>query len=185
MLGHLNQFGDIHCLQVLNRRQCTSAFFCPYLCSAIQILPHFREVQSNAQLFKHGKREDCLPYAATVLECLDNCKLSESNQMVLRKLGMKLVQRLGLTFVKPKVAKWRYQRGCRSLAANLQAQGSVVQNQVITAAANEDDDEEEYDIPGEIENVVGVLKLDRNYCYLNIYWKKTCLVLRKSCGYLC
>lgn len=78
----------------------------------------------------------------------------------------------------------RYQRGCRSLAANLQAQGSVVQNQVITAAANEDDDEEEYDIPGEIENVVGVLKLDRNDCYLNIYWKTTCLVLRKSCGYL-
>ncbi|XP_010147643.1 PREDICTED: tubulin-specific chaperone D-like, partial [Eurypyga helias] len=110
-------------------------------------------LQALAQLFKHGKREDCLPYAATVLECLDNCKLSESNQMVLRKLGMKLVQRLGLTFVKPKVAKWRYQRGCRSLAANLQAQGSVVQTQMITVAAIEADDEEEYDIPGEIENV--------------------------------
>ncbi|KFO76294.1 Tubulin-specific chaperone D, partial [Cuculus canorus] len=111
-------------------------------------------LQALAQLFKHGKREDCLPYAAVVLQCLDNCKLSESNQMVLRKLGMKLVQRLGLTFVKPKVAKWRYQRGCRSLAANLQAQGPVMQNQVITVAANEADDEEEYDIPGEIENVV-------------------------------
>ncbi|NWR76449.1 TBCD protein, partial [Centropus unirufus] len=111
-------------------------------------------LQALAQLFKHGKREDCLPYAAVVLECLDNCKLSESNQMVLRKLGMKLCQRLGLTFVKPKVAKWRYQRGCRSLAANLQAQGPVVQNQAITVVANEDDDEEEYDIPGEIENVV-------------------------------
>ncbi|XP_064006933.1 tubulin-specific chaperone D isoform X3 [Pogoniulus pusillus] len=111
-------------------------------------------LQALAQLFKHGKREDCLPYAATVLECLDNCKLSESNQMVLRKLGMKLVQRLGLTFVKPKVAKWRYQRGCRSLAANLQAQGPVVQKKVMTVAANEADDEEEYDIPGEIENVV-------------------------------
>uniref|UniRef100_A0A8B9FJ50 Tubulin-specific chaperone D n=1 Tax=Amazona collaria TaxID=241587 RepID=A0A8B9FJ50_9PSIT len=111
-------------------------------------------LQALAQLFKHAKREDCLPYAATVLECLDNCKLSESNQMVLRKLGMKLVQRLGLTFVKPKVAKWRYQRGCRSLAANLQAQGSVVQSQMTTVAANEADDEEEYDIPGEIENVV-------------------------------
>uniref|UniRef100_A0A8C0E9T8 Tubulin-specific chaperone D n=1 Tax=Bubo bubo TaxID=30461 RepID=A0A8C0E9T8_BUBBB len=114
-------------------------------------------LQALAQLFKHGKREDCLPYAATVLECLDNCKLSQSNQMVLRKLGMKLVQRLGLTFVKPKVAKWRYQRGCRSLAANLQAQGSVVQNQIITVPANEADDEEEYDIPAEIENVVGQL----------------------------
>lgn len=58
----------------------------------------------------------------------------------------------------------RYQRGCRSLAANLQAQSSVVQNQMITVAANEADEEEEYDIPGEIENVVGVLKLDRKYC---------------------
>ncbi|NWS18697.1 TBCD protein, partial [Pachyramphus minor] len=113
-------------------------------------------LQALAQLFKHGKREDCLPYAVTVLECLDKCKLSESNQMVLRKLGMKLVQRLGLTFVKPKVAKWRYQRGCRSLAANLQAQGAVVQNQereAATAAAEADDDEE-YDIPAEIESVV-------------------------------
>ncbi|NXE95430.1 TBCD protein, partial [Menura novaehollandiae] len=111
-------------------------------------------LQALAQLFKHGKREDCLPYAATVLECLDNCKLSESNQMVLRKLGMKLVQRLGLTFVKPKVAKWRYQRGCRSLAANLQAQGAVVQDQKRAVAADEADEDEEYDIPGEIENVV-------------------------------
>ncbi|NXM48141.1 TBCD protein, partial [Gymnorhina tibicen] len=111
-------------------------------------------LQALAQLFKHGKREDCLPYAATVLECLDNCRLSESNQMVLRKLGMKLVQRLGLTFVKPKVAKWRYQRGCRSLAANLQAQGAAVQNQKREVAAAEADDDEEYDIPGEIENVV-------------------------------
>uniref|UniRef100_A0A8U8CN08 Tubulin-specific chaperone D n=1 Tax=Geospiza parvula TaxID=87175 RepID=A0A8U8CN08_GEOPR len=113
-------------------------------------------LQALAQLFKHGKREDCLPYAATVLECLDSCKLSESNQMVLRKLGMKLVQRLGLTFVKPKVAKWRYQRGCRSLAANLQAQGAAVQNQKreVAAAEAEADDDEEYDIPAEIENVV-------------------------------
>uniref|UniRef100_A0A8C0GYW6 Tubulin-specific chaperone D n=1 Tax=Chelonoidis abingdonii TaxID=106734 RepID=A0A8C0GYW6_CHEAB len=108
-------------------------------------------LQALAQLFKHGKRDDCLPYASTVLECLDNCKLSESNQTLLRKLGVKLVQRLGLTFLKPKVAKWRYQRGCRSLAANLQfsAQVPVVQNLVIAAA-----DEEEYDIPGEVENVI-------------------------------
>uniref|UniRef100_A0A674K5D6 Tubulin-specific chaperone D n=1 Tax=Terrapene triunguis TaxID=2587831 RepID=A0A674K5D6_9SAUR len=108
-------------------------------------------LQALAQLFKHGKRDDCLPYASTVLECLDNCKLSESNQTLLRKLGVKLVQRLGLTFLKPKVAKWRYQRGCRSLAANLQfsAQVPVAQNLVIAA-----DDEEEYDIPGEVENVI-------------------------------
>ncbi|XP_062976473.1 tubulin-specific chaperone D [Elgaria multicarinata webbii] len=114
-------------------------------------------LQALAQLFKHGKREDCLPYASTVLECLDNCKLSESNNTLLRKLGVKLVQRLGLTFLKPKVAKWRYQRGFRSLAANLQISAGVpiVQKAENAAAVtDEEEEEEEYDIPGEVENVV-------------------------------
>ncbi|XP_073436059.1 tubulin-specific chaperone D [Dendrobates tinctorius] len=107
-------------------------------------------LQALAQLFKHGKREDCLPYASTVLNALDNCKLSDSNQTVLRKLGVKLVQRLGLTFLKPKVANWRYQRGSRSLAANLLQASTSIQNPSTTSSP----DEEEYDIPEEIENVV-------------------------------
>nr|XP_020641570.1 tubulin-specific chaperone D [Pogona vitticeps]XP_020641571.1 tubulin-specific chaperone D [Pogona vitticeps]XP_020641572.1 tubulin-specific chaperone D [Pogona vitticeps] len=114
-------------------------------------------LQALAKLFKHGKREDCLPYASTVLECLDNCKLSESNQTLLRKLGVKLVQRLGLTFLKPKVAKWRYKRGFRSLAENLQCStGSAAAQKVSKAvpAMEEEEEEEEYDIPGEVENVV-------------------------------
>ena len=40
--------------------------------------------------------------------------------VVIQKLGVKLVQRLGLTFLKAKVASWRYQRGSRSLAMNLE-----------------------------------------------------------------
>ncbi|KAL8163095.1 UNVERIFIED_CONTAM: hypothetical protein K2H54_008023 [Gekko kuhli] len=95
--------------------------------------------------------------ASTVLECFDNLKLSESNQTLLRKLGVKLVQRLGLTFLKPKVAKWRYQRGFRSLAANLQfsAGGAVAQKKInATAVTEEENEEEEYDIPGEVEHVV-------------------------------
>ncbi|XP_032097084.1 tubulin-specific chaperone D isoform X3 [Sapajus apella] len=80
-------------------------------------------LQALAQIFKHGKREDCLPYAATVLSCLDGCRLPDSNQTLLRKLGVKLVQRLGLTFLKPKVAAWSFQEtdkawhgGCLALA---------------------------------------------------------------------
>ncbi|XP_010352685.1 tubulin-specific chaperone D [Rhinopithecus roxellana] len=109
-------------------------------------------LQALAQIFKHGKREDCLPYAATVLRCLDDCKLPESNQTLLRKLGVKLVQRLGLTFLKPKVAAWRYQRGCRSLAANLQflAEGQSEQKPLIpTEDADEDDD-----VPEGVESVI-------------------------------
>nr|XP_033817099.1 tubulin-specific chaperone D isoform X1 [Geotrypetes seraphini] len=107
-------------------------------------------LQALAQLFKHGKREDCLPYARTVFMCLESCRLSESNQTLLRKLGVKLVQRLGLTFLKTKVAHWRYQRGSRSLAANLQvsAQGHA------RPAKPAVEDDEEYDIPCEIENVI-------------------------------
>lgn len=45
--------------------------------------------------------------AATVLKCLDGCRIPDSNQTLLRKLRVKLVQRLGLTFLKPRVAKWR------------------------------------------------------------------------------
>ncbi|XP_013921307.1 PREDICTED: tubulin-specific chaperone D, partial [Thamnophis sirtalis] len=95
--------------------------------------------------------------ASTVLECLDNCKLFESNQTILRKLGVKLVQRLGLTFLKPKVAKWRYQRGFRSLAANLQfSSGGLIPQKIenVTVNTGEEEEEEEYDIPGEVENVI-------------------------------
>ncbi|RXM29165.1 Tubulin-specific chaperone D [Acipenser ruthenus] len=124
-------------------------------------------LQSLAQLFKHGKRDDFLPYAPTVLQCLDNCKLSESNQTILRKLGVKLVQRLGLTFLKPKVAKWRYQRGSRSLAANLSisTQGqphAVEQNTELT----DKEEEEGYDIPEEMEHVIG----QHNAAYCSQCW---------------
>ncbi|XP_032726201.1 tubulin-specific chaperone D isoform X3 [Lontra canadensis] len=109
-------------------------------------------LQALAQIFKHGKREDCLPYAATVLECLQGCRLPDSNQTLLRKLGVKLVQRLGLTFLKPRVATWRYQRGCRSLAANLQL---CAQNQREAKTHVETPDSDgDYDIPEEVESVI-------------------------------
>uniref|UniRef100_A0AAA9U1Z4 Tubulin-specific chaperone D n=1 Tax=Bos taurus TaxID=9913 RepID=A0AAA9U1Z4_BOVIN len=109
-------------------------------------------LQALAQIFKHGKREDCLPYAATVLQCLDSCRLPDSNQTLLRKLGVKLVQRLGLTFLKPQVAKWRYQRGCRSLAESLQ---HSIQNprEPVTQAETPDSDGQD-DVPEEVESVI-------------------------------
>ncbi|XP_069339168.1 tubulin-specific chaperone D isoform X2 [Eulemur rufifrons] len=109
-------------------------------------------LQALAQIFKHGKREDCLPYAATVLQCLDGCRLPESSQTLLRKLGVKLVQRLGLTFLKPKVAAWRYQRGCRSLAVNLQhGAPHRPQQQAFLAPSHGHEDD---DVPEGVESVI-------------------------------
>ncbi|XP_041434665.1 tubulin-specific chaperone D-like isoform X2 [Xenopus laevis] len=107
-------------------------------------------LQALAHLFKHGKREDCLPYASVVLTSLNSCNLSDSNQTVLRKLAIKLVQRLGLTFLKTKVANWRYQQGSRCLAANLlQSSANTQRSNPIVSP-----EEEACDIPEEIHKVV-------------------------------
>ncbi|XP_031168449.1 tubulin-specific chaperone D isoform X1 [Sander lucioperca] len=109
-------------------------------------------LQSLAKLFKHGKRDDLLQYAPTILQCLEQKNLSESSQAMLRKLGVKLIQRLGLTFLKPRLATWRYQRGSRSLAANL----SMSQSTTVAATPDVETQklEEDYDIPEELETVI-------------------------------
>lgn len=53
--------------------------------------------------------------------------------------------------MKPRIATWRYQRGSRSLAANL-LQSKPVEKKVLTSVNDEDD--ENYDVPEEIEEVL-------------------------------
>ncbi|KAM9493973.1 tubulin-specific chaperone D isoform 1-T4 [Clarias gariepinus] len=111
-------------------------------------------LQSLAQLFKHGKREDFLQYAPLVLQCLDQKKISESSQTLLRKLAVKVVQRLGLTFLKPRLARWRYQRGSRSLAVNLSQSAAAGKVQDVKPDLGSITPEEDYEIPEEVENVI-------------------------------
>ncbi|XP_019950061.1 tubulin-specific chaperone D isoform X2 [Paralichthys olivaceus] len=111
-------------------------------------------LESLAKLFKHGKRDDLLQYAPTVLQCLEQRHMSESSQAMLRKLSVKLIQRLGLTFLKPRLAAWRYQRGSRSLAANLSMPQSASATDALTPHVDTQEQEEDYDIPGEVESVI-------------------------------
>ncbi|XP_041473323.1 tubulin-specific chaperone D-like [Lytechinus variegatus] len=108
-----------------------------------------------AQLFKLGKRSDILQYAPVVLRVSVECDLCNHNNTPIRKLSMKLVQRLGLTFLPSRVMKWRYQRGSRSLADNLQPASAPAGIASKTTISNDDDyDDENYDIPEEIEDVI-------------------------------
>ena len=93
---------------------------------------------------KHAKREDMLQYAVTILSRLQASNFREHPNTNLRKLGLKLVQRLGLIFLKAKVATWRYQRGSRSLAINLNM-GPVDQKKEVESEGGVE--EEEYEIP--------------------------------------
>ena len=66
-----------------------------------------------------------------------------------------LITFLGLIFLKPRVAAWRYQRGSRSLVANLmsasnQASEDGTSRSLILSGEEEDDE----DVPDEIEEVL-------------------------------
>ncbi|XP_046638858.1 tubulin-specific chaperone D-like [Daphnia pulicaria] len=89
-----------------------------------------------AGVFKHGQREQMMEHAHAVL---------------LKKPLVKLTQRIGLIFLKPRVASWRYQRGSRSLAANLQQSQPVETKAAISV---NDEDDHDYDVPEEIEEVL-------------------------------
>jgi hypothetical protein len=53
---------------------------------------------------------------------------------VIKKARVNLAQRIGCIFLKPKVAKWRYQRGSRSLASNLTGSSIIQSSQNISTS---------------------------------------------------
>lgn len=65
-------------------------------------------------------REDLLPYAGRILTAMTSDRLKNHHNMYVRKFTFKVVQRIGMVFLKVKVATWRYQRGSRSLTINIQ-----------------------------------------------------------------
>ncbi|XP_033109918.1 tubulin-specific chaperone D-like isoform X2 [Anneissia japonica] len=111
-------------------------------------------LSSLALLLKHGKRDDLIPFAPAILERLNSCKLFESFNNAIRKMAMKVVQRLGLTFMKAKVASWRYARGSRSLLHNLQTPSEQASSIVASSKDIKVEEEEDYDIPEEIEEII-------------------------------
>ncbi|CAG9536202.1 unnamed protein product [Cercopithifilaria johnstoni] len=68
-----------------------------------------------AAILKKGEREDLLTVADQVLKALHRLGSLEDSDFTIRKLTVKIVQRLGMVFLKPKIAKWRYDNGNRNL----------------------------------------------------------------------
>ncbi|XP_071963233.1 tubulin-specific chaperone D-like [Antedon mediterranea] len=108
-----------------------------------------------ALLLKHGKRDDLITYATAILERLNSCQLFLSLNIAIRKMSIKVVQRLGLTFMKAKVASWRYSRGSRSLLHNLQVPSSQTSSSISASSKDiKEEEDEDYDIPEEMEEII-------------------------------
>lgn len=109
-----------------------------------------------AAILKHGKREDLLPFASIMLQKILESNYKKCSNSLLRKFAIKVIQRIGLTFLKPKVAAWRYQRGNRSLAENLRLADSQPKHggdtKPVTPPAVPE--KEEFDVPEEVEEVI-------------------------------
>lgn len=80
---------------------------------------HFGKLAAISNILKHGKREDLLVHAPKILAWMLSCDYKSANDFLKNKYFVKIIQRLGLVFLKPRLAKWRYQRGSRSLTAKL------------------------------------------------------------------
>lgn len=108
-------------------------------------------IRSLGLMLKYGKREDLLVPAEKMLSKFKTWSFLENGDTLSRKARMKLIQRLGLTFLKSRVASWRYQRGNRSLAANLSHGVKACQMSVIQVDMEDEDD---YDVPDQIEEIL-------------------------------
>ncbi|XP_013190254.2 tubulin-specific chaperone D [Amyelois transitella] len=115
---------------------------------------HYGVLAAVAAVLKHGKRDDLLPYAPKLLDWVTKQNYKQHKAMLVRKYGVKIVQRIGLTFLRPRVASWRYTRGSRSLAVTLGGAQAAAGDREPIISPPVDDDE---DIPQEVEDVVELL----------------------------
>lgn len=117
----------------------------------------FGQLAAVSSILKHGKREDLLPHATRLLQWLLACEnFKAENDFLKNKYFIKIMQRLGLILLRPRLAQWRYQRGSRSLAAKLKTatidgKGDGVEFESTNITANDDDGE---GVPAEVEDVI-------------------------------
>ncbi|KAI9485376.1 MAG: armadillo-type protein [Benjaminiella poitrasii] len=83
-----------------------------------------------------------------------------ANNAIIRKFHMKLTQRVGLCYLKPKIAFWRYQRGNRSLRQNLD--GILINDSGISKHVNKIECQnlngnDEEDISDNLEVIIEIL----------------------------
>lgn len=115
------------------------------------------QLAAIAQILKHGKRESLLKEASALLQWIVSCDFKGNSDYLKYKFCMKIVQRLGMVFLKPRLARWRYQRGSRSLATNLsssaQPEADKKAEQLLSMDIREDT-EEDIEVVDEIEEII-------------------------------
>lgn len=151
-------------MRLLTRKDVCDVYLAPFLSwqvetimnasNAFELRGHLRCLSG---LFKYGPREVLNPLVSLVTPCLDLISSKQfKNNSLLRKLLIKLAQRLALCSLKVRIASWRYQRGPRVLLDNL------LQSDHVAAEPNEENEDGQEDgdsqeLSEDIEHVLGML----------------------------
>lgn len=110
-------------------------------------------LHSLAHIFKKGHRHKLLPFSIPLMSPI--LKLAESPATTLvSKLLTKLFQRIGMTFLPPRIANWRYMRGHRLL---LQNSLNAAPKKDEESEVEEDNNEVEAQYASEMEEVIEVM----------------------------
>ena len=88
-----------------------------------------------AAVFKRGDRAGLLKRVPMVLVRITDASLFATASTGLRKMMVKAAARMGLAMLPARVATWRYNRGSRSLEANLSSTTSTSRSVVTLASA--------------------------------------------------
>ncbi|KAJ7541816.1 hypothetical protein O6H91_10G078100 [Diphasiastrum complanatum] len=136
-----------------------------------------------AAIFKVGGRDILISIASLAWQDASDlaCSQIAGRSPLLRKLLMKLILRIGLTYLSPRVAVWRYMQGTQSLARNLgntsvagdhsfpyaeelqsdanmrlmcQEENGALENEAVVLSMS---NEQEFDIPEVVEDIIGRL----------------------------
>lgn len=132
----------------------------------------FGQLAAIAAILKHGKREDIYPFSNMLLKWILDCDYKSSSDFLKNKYYIKIVQRLGLIFLKPRLANWRYQRGSRSLAANLTTNELIIcgKNKIQESVIENEETDEDIFVPEEIEDIIEELLQGLKSASSDIRW---------------
>lgn len=109
-----------------------------------------------ASILKHSAREDVKPYSQMLLDNMLKLRLSDNPADLIRKFGIKVVQRIGLVLLRTKLASWRYQKTSRpiSIMPNVKADIDNTESIIDIKKLSISNENEDQEIPPAIEDII-------------------------------
>ncbi|KAK8776301.1 hypothetical protein V5799_030355 [Amblyomma americanum] len=118
-----------------------------------------------AMIFKIAKRDTVTKHAHKIMALLIEKELFHSKSIVVKKLALKLCQRIGLCFLPVNLASWRHLRTVKKLSESLAVSGELSEVAFPDARENE-----EFDVPEIVEDVLDKLLQGIEDGCLDIRW---------------